>query len=233
MDNKFDIFLDAFFEKAMKTEDERYRNELSDNLVPLEKATINECVQFGKVFWKVIADENGKKLLLSRDCMNMDFDWKYGQEDLNNSTDNAEKTLGDICSTEPHIDYFKEFEAIRKYFREWFCDEYFSKEEFKKIIKHSTKIVEENNTSTYHAHVFLLSEAEVQKYIPAKEERVATMHVMFNDVARDWILRPESKTEFGLVVNTDGEIESVPDGCFCEWFRPAVWVDVSNNQMYD
>jgi hypothetical protein len=47
---------------------------------------------------------------------------------------------------------------------------------------------------------------------------------MFNDVARAWTLSYESKTGSQRVVNTEGKIETVPNGHINEWFRPAVWV---------
>ena len=63
------------------------------------------------------------------------------------------------------------------------------------------------------------------KYIQAKEDRIASMHVMFNDVGRDWLLRLDDEPEeYQMVVNTEGDFEKVDVGCLCSWFRPAIWV---------
>ena len=51
------------------------------------------------------------------------------------------------------------------------------------------------------------------------------MHVMFNDVVRDWLLRLDDEPEeYQMVVNTEGDFEKVDVGCLCSWFRPAIWV---------
>lgn len=223
MNKDFDILSDEYLGAAMKAEDERYFAKTSANIVPLENAKVNDCVKFGKIIWKVIGMEEGKKLLLSKDCMGMDFDWEFSQGDDNDLTDNKfGETLADILGSEQVVDYAKEAEEIKKYFREWFCDNYFLKEEVEQIEPYCVK-----NTigSTFDEYVFLLSEEEVKKYIPTKEERIASMHVMFNDVARDWLLRLEDEpVERQVVVNTEGDFETVSDGYLCSWFRPAVWV---------
>ena len=38
-------------------------------VVAFEVAEVNDNVQFGKIAWKVIAIEDGKKLLLSKECI--------------------------------------------------------------------------------------------------------------------------------------------------------------------
>jgi hypothetical protein len=69
-----------------------------------------------------------------------------------------------------------------------------------------------------------MSEDEVGRFLPVIKNRIARMHVMFNDVARAWTLSYESKTGSQRVVNTEGKIETVPNGHINEFFRPAVWV---------
>lgn len=225
MDKNFDVFSDAFLGEAMDNEDKRYRDMISANIVPLETATVNDCVQFGKIIWKVIGIENGNKLLLSRDCMVTDFDWEFGQDDDDAIDNNT--SLADILSDEESVDYAKEAGEIRKYFREWFCEKYFSQEELRRMVPHCIKIKSSSNdiAQTLNESVFLLSKAEVEKYIQAKEDRIASMHVMFNDVVRDWLLRLDDEPEeYQMVVNTEGDFEKVDVGCLCSWFRPAIWV---------
>jgi len=225
MNKDFDILSDECFGAAMEAEDERYFAEISANIVPLENANINDYVKFGKIIWKVIGIENGKKLLLSKDCMGMDFDWEFGQDDDDTIDDN--ESLADMLYNEECVNYAKEAEEIRKYFREWFCENYFSQEELKRIVPHCIKIKSSDNdiAQTFNDCVFLLSKAEIEKYIPTKEDRIASMHVMFNDVVRDWLLRLDDELEeYQMVVNTEGNFEKVDAGCLCSWFRPAIWV---------
>ena len=225
MGKKFDIFSDDFLKTAMDNEDKRYRDKASANIVPVEVANINDCVQFGKNIWKVIGIENGNKLLLSRDCMGLDFDWEFGRDD-DDAIDHNE-SLADILSDDESVDYAKEAAEIRKYFREWFREKYFSQEELKRIVPHCVKIKFSDNdiAQTLNESVFLLSKAEVEKYIPIKEDRIASMHVMFNDVVRDWLLRLDDEPEeYQMVVNTEGDFEKVDVGYMCSWFRPAIWV---------
>ena len=105
MNKDFDILLDEHFGAAMKAEDERYFAEISANIVPLENANINDYVKFGKIIWKVIGIENGKKLLLSKDCMGMDFDWEFGQDDDDTIDDN--ESLADMLYNEECVNYAK------------------------------------------------------------------------------------------------------------------------------
>ena len=86
--------------------------------------------------------------------------------------------------------------------------------------------------------MFILSEAEVEKYIPKKEDRIATIGYDSDDddildyifeeiiskVKRPWLLRSDDPADYQIVVEIDGEIEKIPIGCICDTFRPAVWV---------
>ena len=64
----------------------------------------------------------------------------------------------------------------------------------------------------------------MQKYIPKKEDRIATVHVIFNDVKRPWMLRVDDTSDYQMAVDTEGEIVKVPDQHICDKFRPAIWV---------
>jgi hypothetical protein len=70
--------------------------------------------------------------------------------------------------------------------------------------------------------VFLLSRDEVEKYIPKKEDRIATAVWHIFDFKKPWLLRfNEDEEHYYFAVDTEGNIVVV-DG-HCEEFRPAVW----------
>ena len=223
MSKDFDKFLDKLLEIGMEAEDKRYFEEISKDIVTLENAKINDRVQFGKIIWKVIAIEGEKKLLISKDCMGIDYDWEMTQQDVAD----IEMELKDILNmkNDESIDYKEEFKKIKKYLNGWFCDKTFSMEELARIVPNFTETSNESVSMIGQSDkVFLLSKSEVKKYIPEKKDRIASMHVMFNDVARAWTLRLENETETQTIVNREGEIETLQSGYMNEWFRPAVWV---------
>jgi hypothetical protein len=223
MSRDFDEFLDEFFKKGMEEEDKRYFEEISKDVVMLENAKMNDRVKFGKIIWKVIAVEKEKKLLISNDCIGMDYEWEANQEKASHK-EIEWKDLVNMNNDIP-INYKEEFEKIKKYLNEWFCDKTFSMEELECIVPRVSKTRSESaGMEVQSDKIFLLSESEVKKYIPEKKDRIASMHVMFNDVARAWTLRLENETDTQTVVNSEGEIETLPNGYINEWFRPAVWV---------
>lgn len=178
-------------------------------VLPIGIAEVGDHVQFGAFAWRVIAIENGKKLLLSKDCMQMDMEWELRDEDSNAS---IEDMLADILA-ESTLDYAEEYNGFKEYFKEWFCQKYFSEEDMAKIIPHNAD-----------EFVFLLSKEEVEKYIPKKEDRIASMETIINPVTRPWLLRVDGYTDYEVAVCSDGEIERVPEGQLCDKFRPAVWI---------
>ena len=187
-------------------------------VVPFEVAEINDNVQFGEFAWQVIGIEGGKKLLISKECMQIDFDWEFAQEDSSEGKESIEDMLADILS-EKSIDYVAEFNKLRKYFSEWFCEKYFSAEDLSRIIPSCNEIVSEKPE-----YVFILSEEEVRKYIPHKKDRIATVNVILNDVKRPWLVRVDGASDYQVAVDTEGEIVKVPEGHICDKFRPAIWV---------
>lgn len=186
-------------------------------VIPLDKAEVNDCVQFGKFAWQVIGIEEGKKLLISKECMQLEFDYVVTQEDPSKEKETFEEWLADIRS-EKKIDYVAEYNEIKKYFSEWFCEQYFSAEDLARIVPFGKTIDEKNE------YIFLLSEEEVRKYIPKKEDRIATFLNIFIDVKRPWLLRVDGSVNYQMAVDTEGEIEKVPEGYICDHFRPAIWV---------
>lgn len=187
-------------------------------VVLLDMAEVNDYVQFGKFAWQVIGIEDGKKLLISKECMQIDFDWELAQDDSSETNENIEDMLADILY-EKGIDYAAEFNKIKKYFSEWFCEKYFSAEDLTRIVPNCNRHISENPE-----YVFILSEEEVRKYIPKKEDRIATINVILNNVKRPWLLRVDGTADYQISVDTEGEIVKVPKGQICDKFRPAIWV---------
>lgn len=221
-------------------------------VVPLEIAEVNDCVQFGKYAWKVICVEDGKKLLISKECLVPDFDWEFGQksfeelfkelEETNTEEDNIEEayTEGDflygglsddmvddeldlIVSTER---FDKTYGACKKGYEnvQKYLRERFYIEYFSpEEIKRIVPYSTKANGQMVSDYVFLLSKEEVEKYIPQKEERITTVSTdMYKDVEKPWLLRYDDETGYCFSVDTNGEI-IVPNGCI-DQFRPAVWV---------
>lgn len=175
-------------------------------VLPLEIAGIGDCVQFGAFAWQVIAIDEGKKLLLSKDCMQMDMDWELRDEVAGCS---LEDMLVDILA-ESKLDYSEEYNNLKEYFKEWFCKKYFSEGDIAKIIPRSADEI-----------VFILSADEVEKYLPKKETRIASLESTYT---RPWLLRVDGVANYEVAVCSDGEIEKVPEGQLCDKFRPALWV---------
>lgn len=217
--------LDDMLSVAMEKEYADHFNKISADVVALETANLFETVRYGELIWQVIEIENGKKLLLSKECMVMDFDW-ICKDDSYDDFDDFNGTLGEFCNNSK-IDYTHEAEEIRKYFNEWFCEKYFSSAEIDRIEPHCIKIYKPDGSlaQEINERVFLLSEAEVQKYLPNCKDRIAITHVLFNDVPLEWLLRSDDEVITSqCVVNADGEIEQIPDGYLTDRFRPAIWV---------
>lgn len=202
-------------------------------VLPIEIAEIGDYVQFGKIAWKAIAIEDGNKLLLSKEWMVMDTDEDIEQ----NSLEELLKEIAEEHTEEDYIDndlaflysedYFKkkyracksDYDSIQKYLREGFCEEYFSPDDIKRIVPYSI----ETKDQIVSESVFLLSRDEVEKYIPKKEDRIATAVWHIFDFKKPWLLRfNEDEERYYFAVDTEGNIVVV-DG-HCDKFRPAVWV---------
>lgn len=221
-------------------------------VLPIEIAEVGDYVQFGALAWKVIAIEDGKKLLLSKECLVTGPDWELGQNnfaDLFNklvAPDNEEESTEEAESMEDDDveeditddsldflfseDYFNkkyracksDYESIQKYLRESFCEEYFLQSDIERIVPYSIEI----NNQTISEQVFLLSRDEVEKYIPKKEDRIAyaviDFDILVSNVKKPWFLRFNESERYYFVVDTEGEI-IVVSGHY-DRYRPAVWV---------
>ena len=218
-------------------------------VLPIEIAEVGDYVQFGALAWKVIAIEDGKKLLLSKECLVTGPDWELGQnnfEDLLNklvepdneeeSTEKAEPMEDDDVEediTDDSLDFLlsedyfnkkyrackSDYESIQKYLRECFSEEYLSQDDIKRIVPYSVEI----NGHLFSDYVFLLSKDEVKKYIPKKEDRIGTIfNLIDRDIPMPWLLRFNESDRYYFEVTEDGEIIVVVG--WYNKFRPAVWV---------
>ena len=217
-------------------------------VLPLEIAEIGDYVQFGKIAWKVIGIEDGKKLLLSKEWMYKDTDEEleensleellkeiaedHGEEDDIEQDDMddeweddlIDEELANTCSAETFNKKYRacsrEYEGIQKYLREEFCKEYLSQDDIKRIVPYSIKTEYQINSE----YIFLLSRYEVEKYIPQKEDRIATAVNHIFDVKKPWLLRFNDEERYYFYVDTKGEIVFGETDRYTDKFRPAVWV---------
>jgi hypothetical protein len=178
-------------------------------VVPLKIAEVNDYVQFGAFAWQVIAIENGNKLLLSKECMQIDMDWVLRDEDAPEAPDYIANMLSDILA-ESNVDYSEEYNNLKEYFKEWFCKKYFSESDIARIIPRNADEL-----------VFILSVDEADRYLPNKETRSASFESTYKC---PWLLRVDGVADYEVIVCSDGEIEKVPEGQLCDKFRPAVWI---------
>ena len=216
-------FLDDLLGAAIEKEEREHFQKTSADCVNLEEAKALETVHYGSLIWKVIGIENEKKLLLSKECMGIDFEWTSEDDPFDDLED---RSLADLLSDSP-IDYAHEAKEIRDYLNEWFYEKYFSKIERERIVPHCIKIRKADGSvaQELNERIFLLSEEEVQKYLPECKDRIASMHGLFRDVTRDWLLRVDDEVvTHQSIINTSGKVEKVSDGNLYEYFRPAIWV---------
>ena len=204
-------------------------------VVPLNIAEVGDYVQFGALAWQVIAIEGDKKLLLSKEWMQVDYDWtcveKEVDEPINDLEDDLEDDLIDnklafLCSETYFNKKYRacqsDYESIQKYLRESFCDEYFLQSDLERIVPYSIEI----NDQTVSEQVFLLSRDEVEKYIPKKEDRIAyaviDFDILVSNVKKPWLLRFNESERYYFVVDKEGEI--IVASWYYDGYRPAVWV---------
>ena len=204
-------------------------------VVPLEIAEVGDYVQFGKIAWLVIAIEGDKKLLLSKEWMQVDYDGTCSEEDLDEPIDDLEDDLENdlvdnklafLCSEAYFNRKYRacqsDYESIQKYLRESFCEEYFLQSDLERIVPYSIEI----NDQTVSEQVFLLSRDEVEKYIPKKEDRIAyaviDFDILVSNVKKPWLLRFNESERYYFVVDKEGEI--IVASWYYDGYRPAVWV---------
>ena len=204
-------------------------------VVPLEIAEVGDYVQFGKIAWAVIAIEGDKKLLLSKEWMQIDYDETCSEEDVDEPIDDLEDDLENdlvdnklafLCSEAYFNRKYRacqsDYERIQKYLRESFCEEYFLQSDLKRIVPYSIEI----NDQTVSEQVFLLSRDEVEKYIPKKEDRIAyaviDFDILVSNVKKPWLLRFNESERYYFVVDKEGEI--IVASWYYDGYRPAVWV---------
>jgi len=202
---------DKLLEELMSLEEKTHTHELENKTTPLCDAKIHDCVKYGDLFWTVIGFENGCKLLLSKECIGYDFDFQYG--------DNTGYLQ------EYDINYQWESSQYRRYLNTYFLENHFSEEEKNNIVTHSICIEEKGNTRIVEDKVFLLNKKEVMNYLPIAEDRIATMHVIYKDVEREWFLRiDDNSIKQPDVIDKNGSFYVLPEDYVVEWFRPAILI---------
>ena len=100
----------------------------------------------------------------------------------------------------------------------YFADADTWKDDIKRIVPYAIQSNDQINSE----YVFLLSQDEVEKYIPQKEDRIATAVNHIFDVKKPWHLRFNDEERYYFIVDTEGNI--VVADRYYDKFRPAVWV---------
>jgi len=185
-----------------------------------DKLEIGDIVQYGtyddrKILWKVIGLEDGRALLLSTQAIESTY---IANECPRISNDSKFKI----------IDFVKSMDIFNECY-----DNSFSKE---RIIYDEEHILKVNKKM---GPIFLLSEEEIKKYIPNKEDRQCRVRMQAqlngyddsgvdvdeNGVCAMWATRTEKKDGMKYV-----GVDSFGDFCDCSklWatvgIRPAIWV---------
>lgn len=204
---------DELFASYCAQEESDREHALSQASVPLKNAKVSDLVHFGDDYWIVIGEKDGVKLLLAKEWTNMDVEAK-------DSSDAAIWALFDEDTPDPYADglYPPSGEDLRAYLNGYFLEKHFSEEDRAQIIPHEIEFDGQKDK------IFLLSKDEVEKYLSTPESRISTKKLLGNDVARAWLLRRTSPAEPSFAVSLNGEFEVIPQGLYCEWIRPALWV---------
>ncbi len=159
--------------------------------------------------WIVVAEENGKGLLLSKYCLaNMPYDCGEGASQAWDSS------------------------SLREYLNGEFVAEAFSKEEQERLV--STELSNnsnaENAAKTSEDKVFLLSKAEIEEYIleSGRGELLKTGTVSDTENSCWWWIRdPGYLDTFASIVKTNGAVYTRGESVINELggVRPAMWVN--------
>ena len=194
--------------KGYKDVDEILKNDT--NMIEekkKKKIQVGNQVDFGNYKWTVLAQENGKALLITTDCVE---EREYNEE--------YESITWENCT-------------LRKYLNNEFYNQ-FNEEEKSQIVK--TK-VKNNDNSEYGTaggndtedKIFLLSIDEANKYFKSDDERIAN----YDGEATWWWLRSPSYNDSyaagvrsGGYASRDGIRVNYDDGAI----RPALWINLES-----
>lgn len=174
----------------------------SDNNITKSSYKIGDIVSLGQydldgndvngketIRWKVLEIQHGEMLLLSQSIIN---DKEYTAQ---NKSSDWEKS------------------DIRSWLNDDFYNNAFSEEE-KKMIRNSTSLGINGSNNT-EDNIFILSEDEILKYLPGKEERTtgSTWWCRSGGDVFYCILGDGTTVSYGIVTNAYG-------------IRPAMWVEI-------
>ena len=172
-----------------------------------KKIQVGNQVDFGNYKWTVLAQENGKALLITTDCVE---EREYNEE--------YESITWENCT-------------LRKYLNNEFYNQ-FNEEEKSQIVKSKVK---NNDNSEYGTaggndtedKIFLLSIDEANKYFKSDDERIAN----YDGEATWWWLRSPSYNDSyaagvrsGGYASRDGIRVNYDDGAI----RPALWINLES-----
>ena len=173
-----------------------------------KKFQVGNQVEFGKYKWTVLAQENGKALLITTDCVEKR---PYNEELV--------KITWEKCT-------------LRKYLNGEFYNQ-FNEEEKSQIVK--TKVINNDNSKYGTAggndtedNIFLLSIDEANKYFKSDDERIANYD---GEAAWWWLRSPGYNVDFAAFVDDDGLVYSIGyfvdrgDNCA---IRPALWINLES-----
>ena len=201
----FAIYFDSHSSDSSSSSNSSYDTSVSDNssssvVVPFETLT------FGGIEWIVLAQEDGKALLLTKDILEYQ---QYYEE--------HESITWETCTLRPYLN------------GSWYEDT-FSEGEKEKIL--TTSVVNSDNAeydtpggNDTKDKVFLLSIDEVNQYFTSDDARIA----YYNGVHDWWWLRSPGENDCSATfVHLDGDLDG--DASVTNYFgvRPAIWVNLNS-----
>ena len=203
--------IDVVFGDLMGFDESDIPDDADESVVPLDESKVGDLVRFGKFLYYVVVVEGNKRLLLSKECLTFDFDWKYAEDgDYDLDAEDDFQWVGSV---------------YRKYLNGYFLNAMIQPEQRKRILPVEHVCYGTAGEQIIQDKVFLLSKDELERYVP-KELWPASVHVMFNDVLKPYFLRVDHVDQVKpYVVETDGSIDQLADGYGINRFRPAMWVE--------
>ena len=191
--------------RGYKDVDEILRTD--ENMLKQNKFAIGNQVKLGKYKWSVLAQENGKALLITTDCVEKrPYNVQY------------EPIIWENCT-------------LRKYLNNEFYNQ-FNEEEKSQIVK--TKVINNDNSRYGTAggndtedNIFLLSIDEANTYFKSNDERIAN----YDGEAAWWWLRSPGRNGHGAArvhcvggVRCNGSSVDHDSGAI----RPALWINLES-----
>ena len=192
--------------KGYKDVDEILKND-TNMIEEKKKFQVGNQVDFGNYKWTVLAQENGKALLITTDCVE---EREYNEE--------YESITWENCT-------------LRKYLNNEFYNK-FNEEEKSLIVK--TKVIN-NDNSVYGTaggndtedNIFLLSIDEANKYFKSDDERIANYD---GEAAWWWLRSPGYDGSNAAYVNRGGNVDYFGDYVSHDdiAIRPALWINLES-----